>query len=55
MLAQLIRLRDQLDYLIKSSRFANPGEFTFQSFYDYCLAIEIDIEIMRLTHIHRMT
>ena len=45
LLAQVIKLRAQfLDYLIKSSKLDNIGEFTFDSFNNYCLAIWIDVD-----------
>ena len=45
LLAQIIRLRAQfLDYLIKTIRLDNAGEFTFKIFNNYCMTIGIDIE-----------
>ncbi|CAH9069169.1 unnamed protein product, partial [Cuscuta epithymum] len=45
LLAQIIRLRSQFpDYSIKKIRLDNAGEFTSQSFNDYCMSIGIDVE-----------
>ena len=45
LLAQIIRLRAHFpDYLIKSIRLDNAGEFTSQSFNDYCMSIGITVE-----------
>jgi hypothetical protein len=40
-----------LDYQIKSIRLDNAGEFTSQSFNDYCMSIEINVE-HPVAHIH---
>ena len=43
--AQIIRLRAQFpDYNIKKIRLDNAGEFTSQSFKDYCMSIGIEVE-----------
>ena len=45
LLAQIIRLRAHFqDYLIKSIRLDNAGEFTSQAFNDYCMCIGITVE-----------
>ena len=45
LLAQIIRLRAHFpDYLIKSIRLDNAGEFTSQAFNDYCMSIGITVE-----------
>ncbi|KAF7137709.1 hypothetical protein RHSIM_Rhsim07G0041900 [Rhododendron simsii] len=45
LLAQIIRLRAQFsDYPIKTIRLDNAGEFTSQTFNDYCMSIGIDVE-----------
>ena len=45
LLAQIIRLRVHFpDYLIKSIRLDNAGEFTSQAFNDYCMSIGIIVE-----------
>ena len=45
LLAQIIRLRAQFpDYNIKKIRLDNAGEFTSQSFKDYCMSIGIEVE-----------
>jgi len=45
LLAQIIRLRAQFpDYPIQSIRMDNAGEFTYQTFYDYCMSIGINVE-----------
>ncbi|BBH02520.1 Disease resistance protein CC-NBS-LRR class family [Prunus dulcis] len=45
LLAQIIKLRAQFpDYPIKSIRLDNAGEFTYQTFDDYCMSLGIDIE-----------
>jgi Integrase core domain len=52
LLAQIIQLRANfLDYQIKSIRLDNAGEFTSQSFNDYCMSIEIKVE-HSVTHVH---
>ena len=44
-LAQIIKLWAQfLDYPIKSIRLDNAGEFTSQTFTDYCMSVGINIE-----------
>ena len=45
LLTQIIKLREQFyDYPIKSSKLDNVGEFTFQTFTDYCMSVGINIE-----------
>ena len=45
LLAQIIRLRAQFpDYLIKTICLDNAGEFTSQTFIDYCMSVGINIE-----------
>ena len=45
LLAQIIRLRAHFpNYLIKSIRLDNAGEFTSQAFNDYCMSIGITVE-----------
>ena len=45
LLAQIIKLRVQFpDYLIKSIKLDNVGEFTSKTFTDYCMSVKIDIE-----------
>ncbi|KAL6338764.1 hypothetical protein AAG906_023914 [Vitis piasezkii] len=45
LLAQIIRLRAQFpDYPIKTIRLDNVGEFTSQTFIDYCMSVGINIE-----------
>ena len=45
LLAQIIRLRTHFpEYLIKSIRLDNAGEFTSQAFNDYCMSIGITVE-----------
>jgi GAG-pre-integrase domain/Integrase core domain len=52
LLAQIIQLRANFpDYQIKSIRFDNAGEFTSQSFNDYCMSIGIKIE-HPVAHVH---
>jgi hypothetical protein len=51
-LSQIIRLRAQFsDYPIKTIRLDNAGEFTSQSFNEYCMSIGIDVE-HSVAHIH---
>ena len=52
LLAQIIRLRNQFpDYTIKRIRLDNAGEFTSQTFNDYCTSIGIDVE-HPVAHVH---
>ncbi|CAL8994471.1 unnamed protein product, partial [Prunus brigantina] len=52
LLAQIIKLRAQFpDYPIKSIRLDNAGEFTSQTFDDYCMSLGIDIE-HPVPHVH---
>ena len=52
LLAQIIKLRaHHPDYLIKSIRLDNAGEFTSQTFDDYCMSVGIDVE-HHVPHIH---
>ena len=51
-LAQIIRLRAQFPhYTIKKIRLDNAGEFTSQSFNDYCMSIGITVE-HSVAHVH---
>lgn len=51
-LAQIIRLRAQFpDYTIKKVRLDNAGEFTSESFNDYCMSIGITVE-HPVPHVH---
>ena len=44
-LAQIIKLRARfLNYLIKTIRLDNASEFTSQTFTNYCMLIEINVE-----------
>ncbi|KAJ0881424.1 putative RNA-directed DNA polymerase [Helianthus annuus] len=52
LLAQLIRLRAHFpDYPIKNIRLDNAGEFTSQTFNDYCMSIGINVE-HPVPHVH---
>ena len=52
LLAQIIKLRAQFpDYSIKSIRLDNAGEFTSQTFDDYCMSLGIEIE-HSVPHVH---
>ncbi|KAK1431618.1 hypothetical protein QVD17_08102 [Tagetes erecta] len=52
LLAQLIRLRAHFpDYPIKKIRLDNAGEFTSQTFNDYCMSIGISVE-HPVPHLH---
>ena len=52
LLAQIIKLRAQFpDHPIKSIRLDNAGEFTSQTFDDYCMALGINIE-HPVSHVH---
>ena len=45
LLAQIIRLRAQFpDHPIKTIRLDNVGEFSSQTFLDYCMSISIDVQ-----------
>ena len=45
LLAQIIKLRAQFPYYpIKSTKLDNAGEFTSQTFTDYCMSVRINIE-----------
>ena len=51
-LAQMIKLRAQFpDYTIKKIRSDNVGEFTSESFNNYCMSIGITVE-RRIPHMH---
>ena len=51
-LAHMIRLRAQfLDYPIKIISLDNDGNFTSQTFIDYCMSIRINIEHL-VAHTH---
>ena len=52
LLAQIIKLQAQYpDYPIKSIRLDNVGEFTSQTFIDYCISVGINIE-RHVAHTH---
>ncbi|CAI0399065.1 unnamed protein product [Linum tenue] len=52
LLTQLIRLRAHFpDYPIKKIRLDNAGEFTSQTFNDYCMSMGIDVE-HPVAHVH---
>ena len=52
LLAQIIRLTAQfLDLPIKTIRLDNAGEFSFQTFLDYCISIGIDVQ-HPVAHVH---
>ena len=51
-LAQIIKLRAHFpDYAIKRVRLDNAGEFTSQSFNDYCMSVGIVVEHL-VAHVH---
>ena len=51
-LAQIIRLRAQFpDHPIKTIRLDNAGEFSSQTFLDYCMSIGIDVQ-HPVAHVH---
>ena len=51
-LAEIIRLRAQFfDYTIKKVRLDNAGEFTSQTFNDYCMLIRI-VDEHPIAHVH---
>ena len=52
LIAQIIKLRAQFpDHPIKSIRLDNAGEFTSQTFDDYCMTLGIDVEHL-VPHVH---
>jgi Reverse transcriptase (RNA-dependent DNA polymerase)/GAG-pre-integrase domain/Integrase core domain len=52
LLAQIVRLRAQFpDHVIKKIRLDNAGEFTSQSFDDFCMSIGIEVE-HPVAHVH---
>ena len=52
LLAQIIRLKVQFsDYAIKIIRLDNAGEFTSQTFNDYCVSTGITLE-HSISHVH---
>ena len=52
LLAQIIRLRAQFpDHPIKTIRLDNAGEFSSQTFLDYCMSIGIDVQ-HPVAHVH---
>ncbi|KAM2825188.1 hypothetical protein COP1_035011 [Malus domestica] len=52
LLAQIIKLQAQFPYHpIKSIRLDNAGEFTYQTFDDYCMTLGIDVE-HHVPHVH---
>ena len=51
-LAQIIKLRAQFpDYTIKKIRLDNAGEFSSESFNNYCMSIGITVE-HHVPHVH---
>ena len=51
-LAQIIRLSDQFpNYTIRRIRLYNVGEFTSQTFNDYCMSSEVDVKHL-VAHVH---
>ena len=51
-LAQMIKLRSRfIDYPIKAIRIDNAGEFTSQTFTDYCMLVGINVE-HHVAHTH---
>ena len=52
LLAQIIRLKAQFpNHPIKKIRLDNAGEFSSQTFLDYCISVGIDVEYL-VAHIH---
>ena len=52
LLAQIIKLRAHIsDYLIKTIRLDNAGEFTSQTFNNFCMSIGINVE-HSVAHVH---
>ena len=52
LLAQMIKLRARFsDYPIKTIKLNNAGEFTSQTFTDYCMSVGINIEHL-VAHVH---
>ena len=52
LLAQIIRLKAQFpDHPIKKIRLDNAGEFSSQTFLDYCMSVGIDVEYL-VAHTH---
>ena len=52
LVAQIIKLRAQFpDYTIKNIRLDNVGEFTSQTFNNYCMSIGINIK-HPVAHVH---
>ena len=52
LLAQIIRLKAKFpDYTIKTIRLDNAGEFTSQTFNDYCMSTGITVE-HQVAHVH---
>jgi hypothetical protein len=50
--AQIIKLQAQFpDHPIQSIRMDNAGEFTSQTFYDYCMSIGINV-VHPVAHTH---
>ena len=55
LLAQIIQLRNQfLDYTIRRIRLDNAREFKSQTFNDYCMSIEINVN-NQVAHVHTQT
>ena len=47
LLAQIIRLKARFpDHPIKTIRLDNAGEFSSQTFLDYCMSVGIDVEYL---------
>ncbi|MBW1279430.1 transposase family protein, partial [Escherichia coli] len=52
LLAQVIRLRAHFpDFPLRAIRLDNAGEFTSQTFNDYCMSIGINVE-HHVAHVH---
>ena len=52
LLAQIIRLKAQFpNHPIKTIHFDNVGEFSSQTFLDYCMSVGIDVEYL-VAHTH---
>lgn len=51
LLAQIIRLRQNLQIILYAIRLDNAGEFSSQAFDYYCLSVGINVE-HPITHVH---